>query len=238
MQVGLREGRHRRAGSMSRLGDWRRDRALRALAGSGYPGLETYAAARWPAPGTCARQASYLALDFELDGLRKGAHLLQAGWTPFEGTKVRLDEAQSFDIRSYAELDRQAVTIHGIGEERAARGEPVVDVLRALIVALSGRIMVAHAAVIEQSALAGAIQSLAGLKMPIRSVCTLTLERRLHPNLVEADAYRLATTRARYGLPEYEPHDALTDAIAAAELFQAQLSRMPQGTTLAEIETR
>ena len=128
------------------------------------------------------------------------------------------------------------MTIHGIGEERAAQGQPVVDVLRELITALTGRIMVAHAAGIEQSALAGAVEALSGLKMPIRCVCTLMLERRLNPNLVGPDAYRLATTRERYGLPEYEPHDALTDAIAAAELFQAQLSRMPAQTTLSEIE--
>lgn len=221
---------------MSLLSRWRDGRALETLAASEYPRLSAYGRAAWPASGTPAGEAPFLALDFELDGLRKGAHLLQAGWTPFEGRKIRLDEARSVDIRSYAELDRKAVAIHGIGEERAARGEPVVEVLRALIGALSGRIMVAHAAWIEQSALAGAVEALSGLKMPIRCVCTLTLERRLNPNLVGPEPYRLATTRARYGLPEYEPHDALTDAIAAAELFQAQLSRLPPQTTLGDIE--
>ena len=221
---------------MSLLSRWRDGRAFEALAASEYPRLSAYGLAQWPSEGTLARDAPYLALDFELDGLRKGAHLLQAGWTPFEGTKVRLDEAQSLDIRSYAELDRTAVTIHGIGEERAAQGEPVVDVLRELVEALTGRIMVAHAAWIERSAFAGAIDALSGLKMPIRCVCTLTLERRLNPNLAGPEPYRLATTRARYGLPEYEPHDALTDAIAAAELFQAQLSRLPPQTTLGDIE--
>ena len=221
---------------MSLLSRWRDDRAFKALAASEFPKLSAYGRATWPNPDTPARQAPYLALDFELDGLRKAAHLLQAGWTPFEGSVLRLNEAQSLDIRSYAELDRTAVTIHGIGEERAARGEPVVEVLRALIAALTGRIMVAHAAWIERSALAGAVEALSGLTMPIRCVCTLTLERRLNPNLVGAEVYRLANTRARYGLPEYEPHDALTDAIAAAELFQAQLTRLPQGVTLSDIE--
>jgi len=215
---------------------WRESRELKALAQCEYPKLSAYGRAQWPDPATPAREAPYLALDFELDGLRKRAHLLQAGWTPFEGTILRLDEAQSLDIRSYAELDRQAVTIHGIGEERAAKGEPILEVIRALLDALAGRIMVAHAAAIEQTALAGAVRSLSGLKLPIRAVCTMTLERRLHPNLIEADAYRLATVRKRYGLPEYEPHDALTDAIAAAEVFEAQLSRMPPNVTLGDIE--
>ena len=221
---------------MSLLGRWQGERALKALAASEYPKLAAYGAAMWPDPGTLAREAPYLALDFELDGLRKGAHLLQAGWTPFEGRILRLDEAQSLDIRSYAELDRKAVTIHGIGEERAAQGTPVVEALRALIAALTGRIMVAHAAWIERSALSGAVDALSGLTMPIRCVCTLTIERQLNPNLVGAEAYRLANTRARYGLPEYEPHDALTDAIAAAELFQAQLTRLPRDVALRDIE--
>ncbi|MEM7690101.1 MAG: exonuclease domain-containing protein [Pseudomonadota bacterium] len=221
---------------MSLFGRWRDERALKALAASEYPKLSAYGRAAWPDPQTPAREAPYLALDFELDGLAKGAHLLQAGWAPFEGTVLRLNEAQSHDIRSYAELNRQAVTIHGIGEERAAQGLPILDLVRALLDAITGRILVAHAAQIEVTAMQTAIQSLAGLKLPVRSVCTLALERRLHPNLVGADAYRLATTRARYGLPEYEPHDALTDAMAAAELFQAQLSRMPPDTALADVE--
>ena len=221
---------------MSLLARWRNERALAALAKTDFPRLKAYGEAQWPAPDTLASEAPYLALDFELDGLRKGAHLLQAGWTPFEGTKIRLDEARGIDIRSYAELDRDAVTIHGIGEERAAQGVPIVDAIRAVLTALSGRIMVAHAASIEHMALTAAVRSLTGMRLPIRMVCTLTLERRLHPNLGAGDAYRLATARARYGLPEYQPHDALTDAMAAAELFQAQLSHMHPSTRLADLE--
>ena len=223
---------------MSLFRQWRDERALMALAQSGYPKLSAYGSAAWPDPSTPARLAPYLALDFELDGLRKGAHLLQAGWTAFEGTIVRLDDAKVLDIRSYAELDREAVTIHGIGEERAAQGVPILAAIRALLEAITGRILIAHAAGIEVSAMQTAIHSLAGLKLPVRAVCTLSLERRLNPNLVDSNAYRLATTRARYGLPEYEPHDALTDAIAAAELFQAQLTRLPQNTRLSDIEMR
>ena len=47
---------------------------------------------------------------------------------------------------------------------------------------------------------------------------------------------RVAEVRARYGLPDYSAHDALTDAIAAAELFQAQLTRLPPDIALAQLE--
>ena len=211
-------------------------RALKPLAKSDHPDLQLYANADWPVRETPVTKAPFLALDFELDGLRKNAHLLQAGYVPFEGRLIGLADAQSIDIQSDADLDDEAVTIHMIGEQRAALGKPITQVVPMLIKALAGRILIAHAATIEQTAIQRAVKSVFGVRLPVRTICTLTVERSLSPNLVGADAYRLSSCRARYGLPEYRAHDALTDAIAAAELFQAQLSRLPPDTTLARLE--
>jgi len=230
MQVGSREMLR------SRLATWRFERALGALRSVDIEAIQAYAAASWPAPSTPADQAPYLALDFELDGLTRGAYLLQAGWLSYTGDRIVLKDAVSLDIRSYAELNAEAVTIHGIGEQRAAQGEPVSQVLLQLTAALGGRIMVAHCAEIEQTALQHAIRKMFKCYLPVRMICTLTLERRIHPNLVGQDAYRLAACRERYGLPDYPAHDALTDAIAAAELLQAQISRLPPGVTLEQLE--
>ena len=215
---------------------WRFERALKALENNEHAVLRGYAQAIWPERSLPASEAPLLALDFELDGLRKGADLLQAGWLPFRGKSIALGEAQSIDIRSKAQLDDEAVTIHGIGEERALQGRKISEVVEALIEALAGRILVAHAARIEVSALQRATQAVFGAHLPIRKVCTLTLEQRLKPNLHVTNAYRLAETRRRYGLPDYAAHDALTDALAAAELFRAQLSRMDDATKLSELE--
>lgn len=218
------------------LAQWRFERALKALVSSEHPVLQRYAHADWPSREGLTWDAPFLALDFELDGLRKDSHLLQAGFVPFEGRSVRLADAQSVDIQSDADLDAEAVTIHMIGEQRAARGKPISDVVPMLIEALAGRVLVAHAATIELTALQRATKSVFGAHLPIRTICTLVLERELHPNLVGSEPYRLGSCRARYGLPEYRAHDALTDAIAAAELFQAQLSRLPSDTKLARLE--
>jgi DNA polymerase III subunit epsilon len=215
---------------------WRFDRALKALENSEHSVLRDYAKTAWPERSLPASEAPFLALDFELDGLRKGADLLQAGWLPFQGRSISLSEVQSIDIRSKASLDDEAVTIHGIGEERALQGRKIPEVVESLIKALSGRILVAHAARIEVSALQRATEAIFGANLPIRKVCTLTLEQHLKPNLHVKNAYRLAETRRRYGLPDYTAHDALTDALAAAELFQAQLSRMDVATKLSELE--
>ena len=215
---------------------WRFERALRSLQESDHAVLRDYANADWPERDCPATEAHYLALDFELDGLRKDAHLLQAGWVPFADQSIALAGARSIDIRSSAELDDIAVTIHGIGEQRAAKGERLSDVIPQLIEALAGRVLVAHAVTIEHTALRRATRKLYGIDLPIRCICTLALERHLKPNLVGAEAYRLGPVRQRYGLPEYRAHDALTDAIAAAELFYAQLSRLPNDVTLARLE--
>lgn len=209
---------------------------LRKLRGSGQSLLIDYANAPWPASDTPIRETPLLALDFELDGLKHGADLLQAGWVGFTARSIPLESANSVDIRSAATLNRKAVTIHGIGEQRAAAGAPLKDVVDALIADLAGKVLVAHGASIEVAALSAAVRRVYGVALPIRSVCTLALERSLSPNRVGNEAYRLGTARSRYGLPAYQGHDALGDAIAAAELLLAQLSRMPEDTSVGKLE--
>lgn len=179
---------------------------------------------------------SLLALDFELDGLSKDAHLLQAGWLAFDARGIDLGAAQSFDVRSSRTLDDDAVAIHGIGEQRARAGEGIGDVVDDLVGALAGRIMVAHGASVEREVISRVTRARYGLAIPVRSICTLALERKVNPNLVGNGPYRLAATRKRYGLPDYAQHDALSDALAAAELLLAQLSRMPTATRLGSLE--
>ena len=63
---------------------------------------------------------------------------------------------------------------------------------------------------------------------------TMSLEARLHRQSLWARfrrwlgrppvSIRLHTSRARYGLPAYQGHHALVDALATAELLQAQVA--------------
>ncbi|WP_324260953.1 exonuclease domain-containing protein [Altererythrobacter sp. H2] len=216
--------------------DWRFRQGLGKLAQSPVSALQAYAAADWPDRAAPARDAQFVALDFELDGLGKGAHLLQVGWVPFTAAGIDLTGARSFDIRSDKRLDDTAVTIHGIGEQRARAGAPLAEAIEALLADLAGRVIVAHGASIEREALQGAVRKLFGFALPIRSICTLAIERYLSPNLVGSGPYRLGAARVRHGLPPYDAHDALTDALAAAELFLAQLARLPADIRLGTLE--
>lgn len=214
---------------------WRFERGLRAAERSDEAVLRDYATADWVSLDTPVTEADLLAVDFELDGLGRGAHLLQAGWVPFTASAISLGDAVVSDIRSTAELDRQAVTIHGIGNTRAEAGESVRSVMTSLLRALSGRVLVAHGAAIETEAIAATCRKLFGIAPPIRAICTLVLERHLVSSLVGGEAYRLGPTRARYGLPEYRAHDALGDALAAAELLLAQMTRLDPNIALKRI---
>jgi len=199
-------------------------------------GLAEYASASWPSARTAVAKAPLLALDFELDGLARDTHVLQAGWIAFDARGIPLVNAQCFEVCSRRRLDDAAVTVHGIGEQRARSGEPLGTMVPLLVAALSGRIVVAHGASIERAVIERTTRSHFGTALPVRTICTLALEQRLAPNLVGTDAYRLSATRHRYNLPEYPQHDALSDAIAAAELFLAQLARIGADSPLGSLE--
>lgn len=64
--------------------------------------------------------------------------------------------------------------------------------------------------------------------LPVMWLDTLAIEKSM-ALAVNKDAeidVRLSETRKRYGLPEYNGHEALIDAIATAELFLAQSTRL------------
>jgi DNA polymerase-3 subunit epsilon len=76
---------------------------------------------------------------------------------------------------------------------------------------------------------------------------TMQLEARLHPRKrrpgwlrqlldQQAVSIRLADSRLRYGLPLYQAHHALTDALATAELLQAQsATHYPASTAVGDL---
>lgn len=218
------------------LEGWRFERALKRLAVSSSLPLAQYANGDWPARRSLARDARFLALDFELDGLGADATILQAGWLTFSSSAIPLDGAHRYDVRSDRILNDSGVIVHGIGEQRARQGQPLEAVIDRLTGALAGRVIVAHGASIERSAIQRAANEVYGATLPVRTICTLALEQKIHPNLAGTQVYRLASCRDRYNLPRVALHDALGDALAAAELFLAQLSHLRDGASLGGLE--
>ena len=111
----------------------------------------------------------------------------------------------------------------------------VVEVLEVVVVTMAGKVVVVHYRGIERPFLQAAVKARLGAGLLFPLIDTMQLEARLHRQQPLSFwqklrgqrplSIRLADSRLRYGLPPYRPHHAVTDALACAELLQAQLSR-------------
>jgi DNA polymerase-3 subunit epsilon len=104
-----------------------------------------------------------------------------------------------------------------------------------LLQALAGKIMVAHNANIELSFLTQACRKLYGISPRFPAIDTMSIARQWMERRnkeIEQGELRLFNLRKRYGLPMYQAHNALTDAIATAELLQAQIAHMDSSKSL------
>ncbi len=197
----------------------RLEAALRAFLEAGLPPA-TRAAANLPA----------LALDLETTGLDPRQHrIVSVGWVALEAD-IHLATARHHMLR---EAQGGGEAVHGILHDARSEGESLEQVLSAFFEAARGRVLVAHHLPMETGFLEAAIQATWGIELPLVGVDTLALERRIergapgHGTREDTPgAFRLPAVRARYGLPAYPLHDALSDAMAAGELFMAQRARL------------
>jgi len=167
----------------------------------------------------------YLVLDIETTGLdAKQDKIVSFGWVCVQNGVIDLDSARHIVLEG-AEIG-ESVGIHMITDSDVALlGKKQDSVLRYLRQLLRKRILVMHHGPIELGFLKQAWHE---ARLPVFSVSwldTLAIERtkanRNQQPIVEG-GFRLGESRKRYGLPDYEGHDALTDALATAELLLAQ----------------
>lgn len=172
-----------------------------------------------------------LAVDLETTGLDPATdHIVAIGWVPIDGDAVRLSGARELLValpRGAAVAD--SATIHQITDDEADAGAPLAEALDELLAALHGRVLVAHHAPLETGFLSRAAVRAWGSPLPLVSVDTLLLQRRLVADEygeVPRGSLRLDSARSRFGLPRYRAHSAGTDALAAAELYLAQRAEL------------
>ena len=172
------------------------------------------------------RRVDYLAIDFETTGLdHKSEELLSVGYAAIRNQSLRLGESHHFLIRPKRSIPEESAVVHGILDDRAARAEPLEEVLPRILRALAGKVLLAHHAPIEYQFLNSVCKRIYGCPFVGPVVDTLELEAREYlarNRAIKPGELRLAAARERYGLPRYPAHNALTDAIAAGELFLAQ----------------
>lgn len=166
--------------------------------------------------------ANYLALDLETTGGDpERDDILSFGWVALDGPEIRLSSATHQLVRPRRALNEASVVLHRITDDRAAEGRPLRAVLQDFLAALPGRVLIAHYSPTELGFIDAACRACFGGAFLPPVVDTLDLACR-EPVPHPAGSLRLPALRARYHLPRYPLHHALSDALAAAELFLAQ----------------
>ncbi|MBK5964853.1 DNA polymerase III subunit epsilon [Thiocystis minor] len=218
---------------MLSLLDWQRRWRLRRAP----PGpLRDYLQQPFAHPRTDYRELEYLAIDLETTGLDSRRDLiLSVGYVVLRGVRIDLSTARHQVVRIDRSIPEASAVIHQITDDQSAEGCELVDAIAELLPALAGRIMIAHHASIEQSFISNACKHFWGQGLPMRIVDTQalalrTFERRQIP--FKVSDLRLHALGNRYNLPRYGAHNALSDALAAAELFLAQAAYRDDGRGL------
>ncbi|CAH0528724.1 3'-5' exonuclease [Vibrio hippocampi] len=172
----------------------------------------------------------YLVLDFETTGLEAETNtILSMGWVEISNYNIDLETATQIFIESPDTVKAETAVINHIMPEMLQNGISLDEGMERLFAASKGKVLIAHGCVIESAFVKRYLQQRYGMgDLPVMWFDTLAIEKAMARAINKESNIdvRLSETRERYGLPEYNGHDALIDAIATAELFLAQAQRL------------
>lgn len=199
------------------------------------PLLKAYYLHGLPKPDTPIEDIEFLAIDLETTGLNSNKdEIISVGAVPFTLNRIYLNQAKEWMVKPRRKLSKESVVIHGITHSDIENAPDLVTIIPDLLKMMTGKIMVVHYLDIERFFLDKAFKSRLGEGIEFPLIDTMDIEERVLKknqrgffnlfNSTKKISTRLALSRRRYGLPNYPPHHALTDAIATAELLQAQIS--------------
>jgi DNA polymerase-3 subunit epsilon len=172
----------------------------------------------------------YWALDLETGGLDpRRDPIVALGMLPIRAGRVRLAEGYRTLVRPAdgRPIGPQSVRAHQLVWGEVKDAPPLAAVLPQVQRRMDEGVLLVHNRAIDVAFLKDAYRR-CGAKWPSPSVVdTVDLLVRLarkdrlqHPELpADPPEVNLSTAREAHGLPPYQAHDALTDALATAELF-------------------
>lgn len=185
----------------------------------------------------------FVALDIETTGLNaQKDDIVSIGLVPFDHQRIYLAKAKHWVVSS-RRLTSESVVVHRITHSEVADAPSLHSVLPELMASLQGKQVVVHYRYMEREFLRNAIAELLKKDFLFPVIDTIELEARyLRRNRSfmarllnkPLPSSRLLYARERYHLPAYENHNALVDALATAELLQAQIAKH----TLAQTKVR
>lgn len=184
---------------------------------------------------TPLRDLELVAVDVETTGLDPSQHaIVSIGLVPFGSHRIRLADSQYWVVKPRRDLLSQSVTIHRITHSEIENAPDIADVLPDVMQAMAGKLAVVHFQHMERGFLDAASQSRLGEGWRFPLIDTMWIEARVRRQSLRARlsrwfgkppaSIRLHHSRERYGLPPYSNHHACVDALATAELLQAQIA--------------
>lgn len=181
----------------------------------------------WDALDLPWREAEFVVVDLETTGL----HLRRDDIVSYGAVLVSEGRALAGShlyglVRPRRELSEVSITVHGLRAVDLADAPPLEDCVHRLADLLAGRVLVAHAAWVEQAFLNRAFGE-HGVRLEGPIVDTAALAREAHVALAGAEAEPSLERLARgLRLPVHTPHHALGDAFTTAGVFLALVSRL------------
>ncbi len=177
------------------------------------------------------RAAGYCAVDLETTGLDlKRDEIISFGSVGIDGGRVIAASSTYSLVSGPARVSPDAIAVHALRLEDLADAPTWEESVDVLLRALTGRVLVAHAAWVERAFLRRAFRVRRVAPPPI-VVDTAALARAagLAPGLAAVGVSAepsLEHLAGDLGLPVHEPHHALGDALTTAEVFLALSTRL------------
>lgn len=162
-----------------------------------------------------------LSIDIETTGLNpEKDRILSIGMVTIAGNRILLKSAQHYYVKDVEPVKAETAVINHITPEQLSEGISLSHAIALFLHEAKDKCILAHGSAIEQEFLSKAMNI---KELPFIWFDTLRIEKTLlsHKNINRND-FSLSALRNRYQLPDYDAHNALSDAIAAAELFLAQ----------------
>ena len=213
--------------------DWQRRYQQYAFAAQNTVIQSFYQAGAVPL-GTALSETPFVAMDFETTGLdSNNDDIVSIGLVPFNWQRIHCNKAQHWLLQPKQKLADESIVIHGITHSEVADAPDLSALIEPLFEAIAGKVVVVHYHQIERLFLNNALMKRIGEGVEFAAIDTMELERRALQSRrgfigklfgEKLGSLRLGDCRARYNLPAYSAHNAMTDALATAELLQAQLS--------------
>ncbi|HSH43591.1 MAG TPA: 3'-5' exonuclease [Arenicellales bacterium] len=171
-----------------------------------------------------------ISIDLETTGLDPDRDsIVSIGLITLDLERIYCRDARHWIFKPERSLSSTSVTIHAITHSDVDRSPGLESRFEEILDWLAGRVAVAHFAPIERRFLERAARDIYNYPLLFPIIDTMDLERRHYQSgwrglFSKVDSLRLDACRNRLKLPRYKAHHALTDALATAELLQAQIA--------------